>query len=409
MTTRDQNEVQLTNNDGSAVSQALSVLDNGANSQARQRAVEALGDSSQSVRENKQQVVDRLIQTVLSDPDDDVRAEAINSLYFQGDQYIHDLVTEIADTKQRDSSAVALFSEWLTSTHSEFRMVGATAMSSFTDEVTSELETALGDDDPRVQARAVRAYGELSTDSIEPIRPLLQAENAHVRRAAVSALTSIGNSTALQMLGSLIQTGDEQFRRIAAKHLYQLDQEQSARMLLSALRDPSELVQRTAMVSLIRLFTEGDAVSPSDVCEYVLTTQTFEHDTLAERLHTILDGDHDEHVTVETERSASWLLGELTDRVDDQTVLPWLIDTLYHSDQFVADIAAAYIPQLEVPTIEKELQMLVSDSDTPADVTERAQRVLDRLRQSTVEAVEGRSIEYTYLRYPAEYSQKYQS
>lgn len=408
MTTRDQNGTQ-TNSD-SAVSQALSTLERNTNPQARRRAVEALGSPSQSVRDNRQRVVDTLIDTVRSDPDDEVRAEAINSLYFQGEEYIEELVTEIVETTRPDPVSVrTTFAEWLTNSHSEFRMVGATAMASFADEVTPELESALSDDDPRVQARAARAYGTLSSESIEPLRPLLQAPDAHVRHAAVSALTNIGTPDALEMLASLVRTTDDQLRRIAAEHLCRLDRKQSARLLFPLLRDRSEPVQRTAMISLIRLFAEGQSVAPGEVSEYVLTTDSFDHDLLAEILHSIVSEEHDDHATVDTERYAIWMLGELTERVDDRTLLPWLIEVLDHPDHLVADTAAAYLSLLDAPTLEKELQMVVSDADTSAEAAERAQRILDKLRQSTAEAIEKRSIEYTYLRYPSDYTQKHRS
>jgi len=307
------------------------------------------------VRDNRQRVVDTLIETVRSDPDDEVRAEAINSLYFQGEEYIQELVTEIVETTRPDPGTVRnTFAEWLTNTHSEFRMVGATAMASFADEVTPELESALSDDDPRVQARAARAYGTLSSESIEPLRPLLQAPDAHVRYAAVSALTNIGTPDALEMLSTLVRTSDEQLRRIAAEHLYRLDRKQSARLLFPLLRDRSERVQRTAMISLIRLFAEGRSVAPGEVSEYILTTDSFDHDLLAEILHTIVSEERDNHATVDTERYAIWLLGELTDPVDDSIAFPWLIEALHHPDHIIADTAAAYLPPARRPDARKK-------------------------------------------------------
>lgn len=401
------NPDQQINKDESNISQALSVLDGSTKSKERLRAVEALGNPSQVTPENRQQIAERLIQTVLTDSDDEVRAEAINSLYFLSDEYIDTLVSKITDNSQYDT-VTEVSSEWLTSTHSEFRMVGATAMASFGEEISPELETALTDDDPRVQARAVRAYGAIGTDSVEPIRPLLQTRNSHVRHAAVSALTNIGTPAAFNMLSSLVRANDEQLRTIAVKYLYQLDRQNSARMLLSTLGDRSETVRRTAMVSLIRLFAEGEAVAPSDVRDYIVG-QSFDHEQLGETLHMILFDDGDEHATTETDRYTVWLLGELIGSVEDQVVVPWLISALQHRDTMAADIAAAYVPLLEAPTVEKELQMLISNSDIDSAVSNRAERILDRLRHSNAEAVEQRSIEYTYVRHPADYTQKYRS
>ena len=406
MTNRGHDEPTSVHDD-MVVSQALSVLDGDTDPEARRQAVETLGSPSQSVRDNTQQVVDTLIRTVRTDSNDGVRAEAINALYFLGDDHIEALVTSIAESTVGDT-VLDRFSEWLTSDRSEFRMVGATAMSVLAEAVTPELESVLTDNDPRVQARAARAYGHLSAGTIEPIRPLLQAPDAHVRHAAVNALTSIGSPDAVEMLSTLLSTSDEQLRRIAVRYLYQLDREQSARLLLSALRDRSDRVQRTALVSLIRLVAEGQSVAPSDVSEYLLTTDSFDHAALAAVLHTVVSETHDEHVTTVSERYAIWLLGEFTDRVDDSTVLPWLLEALAHSDRHVADTAAAYLPKLDAPRLEAELQQFISETDD-TDAGERAQRVLDQLRQTTVDAIEQRSIEYTYLRYPSEYTEKYQS
>lgn len=391
------------------LSRIHSLLDSNNDPKTRRRAVKALGNPSRLVEENKKQVVDRLVKIALTDTDDDIRAEAINSLYFHDEKYIDRVARAIANRTDAESDAAIeeTFLEWLTADHAEFRMVGATGIHSYGTEVTVSLRDALVDSDPRVQARAVRAYGVLEPVSVEPIRPLLETYNSHVRHAAVTALTTIGTPAALSMLSSVAQANDETLRRIAVEHLYKLDHEQSARVLLMAVQDRSEAVRYTAMISLIRLCAEGKAVRPAAVREQLVANDSFDHAEVAELLLQIITQHRSDHATLNTRRYASWLLGEIAACVDSPAAVQWLLGPFEHTDTILADIAAAYLPEIESPTVEKELHQIIEDDDASPDVTTRAQLVLGKIRQNAASDVETQSMEYTYIRRPAEYTEKH--
>lgn len=412
MTGSDGDTDQSTQPDGELdLSRVFSSLQRSRDPETRQRAVETLGNPSRSIHENKAQVVQTLIKTALTDESNTVRAEAINSLYFHGEEYIDRLVRTIADSTSETGGTEAAretFSQWLTADHAEFRMVGATGIRSFGDgKAVSEIKAALSDSDPRVQARAVGAYADLDPDSVDPIRPLLQTYNSHVRHAAVTALTRIGTPDALRTLASVRRSNDEALRRIAVEHLHKLDHGKSARILLTSLQDPSESVRRTAMISLIRLFAEGESVRPGEIRDLLVTDDSFDRSELLDLLSAIVDGNGSDHATGETRRYAVWLLGELTDSVDDHEAAELLLGPFQDSDTILADIAAAYFSRLETGIVDKELQLLLQKADLSPAVETRAELVLDKIRRNTASMIEARSIEYTYVRRPADYTKKH--
>lgn len=395
---------QHNHNDDVDISRLFSVLSSGKNIQARQRAAAALGNPSESVEEHKQTVIENLTETALTDSADSVRAEAINSLYFHSNEYIDQLASKLAD---RSADSTATFIKWLSSEYAPIRMVGATGIRmANSDQATLEIKQAVTDSDPRVQVRAVRAYADLDPDSVELIRPLLSTYNSTVRHAAVRALIRIGTPDAFSMLGSVAHANDEQLRTIAVEHLHELDRRKSARVLLQALQDSSPTVRRTAMVSVIRLSVDGEAVRAGDILDVLATDDSFDRTALFEVLSAVL-AETPDHATQAVRRHAVWLLGELTREIDDVDAIEWLLDPFTDSDRLVANIAAAYVSMLDAPLVEKELQLLLQEPDISTAVETRAQRVLDRIRQTAASAVESRSVEYTYVQEPADYTEKH--
>ena len=390
-------------NDDVDVSRLLSLLHSTKNARTRKRAAAALGDPSAAIDEHESKIVEKLTETALTDDNHTVRAEAINSLYFHSTDYIDQLASTLAD---RSTDATETVISWLTSEHAPIRMVGATGIRMATSSQASlEIKEALTDPDPRVQVRAVRAYADLDPSSVEPIRPLLSTYNSTVRHAAVRALIRIGTPDAFSMLGSVAHSNDEQLRRIAVEHLHELDRRKSARVLLQALQDSSPTVRRTAMVSVIRLYVDGEAVSAGDVRDVLSTDDSFDRPELIELLSDVL-AETPEHATQAVRRHAVWLLGELTREVDDAEAIEWLLDPFTDSDAMLADIAAAYCSLLDPRVVETELQLLLQD-DISTAVEARIERVLETMRRTTASAVESRSVEYTYVREPADYTKKH--
>lgn len=394
---------QNQSNDDVDVSRLLSLL-HADEPQTRQRAAAALGNPSAAIKKHESKVINKLTKAALTDDSDTVRSEAINALYFHSNEYIDQVASTLAD---QPNDSTETFIRWLTSEHAPIRLVGATGIQKAVSEQASlEIKEALADPDPRVQVRAVRAYADVEPKSVEPIRPLLSTYNSTVRHAAVRALVRIGTPEAFSMLGSVASSNDEQLRKIAVEHLHELDRRRSARVLLHALQDESSTVRRTAMTSVLRLCTDGEAVQPGDIRDVMATDDSFDRTELIEVLSAVL-AETPDHATPAVRRHAVWLLGELTREVDDDEAVERLLDPFADSDPMVGDIAAAYLPLFNPTLVEKQVQLLSQYTDLSAATDARVQRVLDRIRQTTAAAVESRSVEYTYVREPADYTKKH--
>ncbi|TKX76096.1 HEAT repeat domain-containing protein [Halorubrum sp. GN11_10-6_MGM] len=436
---------------------ALTRLDRRFDASTRREAAEALGNPSASMSAEKARIVEALFATALDDPDDAVRAAAIESLYFHGDGHVDRLARRIAERRAGGdpggegrgtrADAVGTFSRWLTRDRAAYRMVGATGLAAAGGEdAASRLREAFDDDDSRVRARAVRGYARVGGEAVEPVRPLVTAPNGLVRGAAVNALVAIDTDDAVELLARAARHGNERLRVTVVDKLGSLDRRDAAGVLLGSLRDPSERVCRTAAASIAEVIAAAGAVPAGDVRDRLLTERPFEADGLLATFRAVAaertaadrsggsgraDRESADRVGADARRYAAWLYCELLEAADPtatdrSAAVEWLIDALDHRDRLVADLAAAYLPRIATETavdadrpdgptgsplgvdVERELRALASDGSASEAVRERARAVLRRFKRTVVEAAADRHVEYVYVRWPADYTESYE-
>ncbi|TKX77329.1 hypothetical protein EXE53_27185 [Halorubrum sp. SD626R] len=92
---------------------------------------------------------------------------------------------------------------------------------------------------------------------------------------------------------------------------------------------------------------------------------------------------------------------------DPSHAVSQLLDALDHPDEQTADIAAAYLPLVATPSAERALRELSEDSATRPDTKRRARRVLRRIKRQTAASAVDRAIEYVYVRWPADYTERH--
>lgn len=369
----------------------------------RERAAELLGSLTGSAEKyDEEELVRRLLRAAISDTEPTVQARAIDSLYLHDRRHVDRLVTELAAAVEQDGGdAGAFFRDWLEAAYPEFRMVAASAVREFGDDPASALEDAFDDSDARVRTRAVRSYGRLEeSGAVEPVESLLRDRNPQVRQAAAAALANIGTDAALSALVPVARAQSAQLREVAVSNLGDLDTPRAGNVLLGSLTDEARTVRWKAMASLVRLFLTGEAISGADVRQtLVADADVDEREEIAISLRDTLEEVGEPAVR----RHAVWLLGVLATAEEEES-RGWLVDRLTDRDEVVADIAAASLRQLEGKQLEKRLRLLVQDTDAPADARERAQSVLEKIEQDTAASIEAKSIEYTYVSEPSDYT-----
>lgn len=399
--------------DDNDIAELRDLLQNGSRPGLRGEAANALGELGQGSKESvRGPIVSDLIAVVTNDQNDAVRAAAIDSLYYIDSTNVDTLVDELTKQFSNGPTPKELrdhFELWLTSSDSEFRIVGAAAMKRFGDDsILPELESALKDPDARVRARAARVYGQLDGVSADPIESLLSDERSLVRRAAVQTLGSIGGSTAMKALVSAMGASDSHLRLVAARQLGQFDQRHSVQTLVRALTDHSRSVRYRSAVSLLTIISTTDQLDvgnvPATVREEVDATEL---GTVADTVFEIATDANDQGIQWEIQLCAVWLLGELSSGGEGSELAQSMVPLLQHDEETVVDLTAAYLKRLEGEQIERELQRLISDSTVTPEIRERARMILQRVKRNAAAEIVEQSIEYTYVQKPKDYTLKH--
>lgn len=389
-------------------SELVAYMKRGDDPQVRARAAELLGDFSDVQRQfDEEEVLRELINVVLDEDNDEVRARAIDSLYRHGQEPLERLISYLSDFDAKETPdwvTAQKLVEWLDHEYPEFRMVAATALGEIGDEhAVSHLLDGFDDLDPRVRVRAVRACGVIGDErAVEPVAQMLEDSNARVRRAAANALASIGTEDALKRLIPVARADDPQLRQIAVAELDRLGSIEPMVVLVRALEDRSELVQRAAILSLIELM--HTLADEDDDIRQIIAKQFRQADS--DELIPLLLDVLAESPRMAVQQNAVWLLGRVIDPDDEAAprVHDALIDVL--DSDGLADLAQDSLIRLESDELEKTLQIFIQSEGASSDAIERAEAVLDEIGTEQVSEVVRNSVDYTYVRDPADYTRK---
>lgn len=398
---------------GSDVPELCRLLHGGEQPAIRQSAAEALGSLADTTTEYSTRLIDGLTRTIFADNDPDVRAEAIDALYRHDPAEVERLAGTMRTAIERNDNAdaIAFFRRWLTADQPGFRLVAAIALGTIGDgETLTELKSTFADPDRRVQTRAIEAYTRIGGLDVEPLKKPLRSDDPMVRRAAAEALAEIGTETALESLLPAAEADDDRLRRIAVESLHRLDRERTADVLTGAVRDRSRTVQREALASLLRLVTAGTSVRPAGIRDRLLEDSKpgalVELSELSAEIATAGETEPNGE-PLEVRQQAVWLLGEAADRTDRQEIHQQLVKALESTEETVAGIATAYLKRLDGEAIEAELRSMSRNPDIAAEARARAESVLDAIKRNAAAEIESRSIEYTYVRRPTDYTDKH--
>ena len=392
-------------------SELVAYLKRGESPQVRARAAELLGDFSDIQRQfDEEEVIRELINVVLDEEEDEVRARAIDALYRHGQGPLERLISYLSEFDAEETPdwvTAQKLVDWLDHEYPEFRMVAATALGKIGDEhAITHLVEAFDDLDPRVRERAVRACGIIGDErATDPVTDRLKDNNAQVRHAAGNALANIGSKEALETLIPVARTGDEQLRQTAVSELHRLESIDPVVVLVRALEDNSKAVQRAAILSLIELM---DTLAEEDEEVRHIIAKQFRQAETEELVPLLLDV-LQESPQQSVQQNAVWLLGRVVDPDDD--VAPDAHDALIDAlgEDALADLAEDSLIRLDSEELEKSLQIFVQSEAASDDAIERAEAVLDEIGTNQVSEVVKNSVDYTYVRDPADYTRKKRS
>jgi len=381
--------------------------------QIRARAAELLGDFSSLPQQDRMEELRReLIETALADENEQVRAMAIDALYRHGQESLERLIDRLAEHDISDAPdwviAETLVS-WLENDRAEFRLVAATALGDLGDvTVIPDLIELFSDPDARVRTRAVRSVGQIGDPrAIDPLRKRLTDRRTMVQREAAYALADMDDERALEALVPVARADDEGLRQIAVEALGSFTNLKPLIVLVHALQDRSPAVKRTAAVALIELFADA----PADAAKEMRTTiadqlERADSVEVVPPLLEVLDGTDRPHIR----RNTIWLVARVADEEREPAVTDALITYLDDEDETCVQLAVSGLKhlndRLDETEIEKQLRLYVQREQGSEQSRERAEQLIEQISPDIKNELESQSIDYTYVRDPADYTQK---
>jgi HEAT repeat protein len=373
----------------------------------RRRAAEMLGNiSSIPDPDERQHVIDTLVNAVETDDDDSVRAAAIETLYQRGEEEFEYLLSELSGmefSEATDRTTEQLLIEWLSSDHPEFRMVAASALGRrSTTEAAPELVRSLTDPDPRVRERAARACGSLDDPRvIEPLSKRLESDRPTVAEAAATALGSIGTEKAIQKLVPLVQSDEESLRLTAVDTLGQLRSVKTVIALSEALDDNSTNVKRVAMLSLLDLLSNAPAEQAEQIRQTVIEqVKRVDVTETIPALVEIIEGGRRERYR----QTAIWLLSRIVGEDHRTAAIECLVETLDDPDDVTAQLAANGLEKLGGPELEKRLRVYLNRERGTDESRARAEEILDTICDNSSSELVTTGVDYTYINDPSDYT-----
>ncbi|WP_340097877.1 HEAT repeat domain-containing protein [Salinibaculum salinum] len=346
----------------------IGLLKRSDNAEVRRRAAEALGRLEE--HDDRDDIINALVQTASDDDTDAVVAATIDALDEQGQDALEKLMTTMANVDLDDDAAdwvkAKAFVRALDAEIPELRMAAANALGELDEsDAVPKLTAVFDDSDPRVRARAARATGQISDPrATNPLESLLTDPKAGVRREAAEALGRISNRQALQALLSLYDDDDERVRRIAVSAFGNFDNDRPVDPLINALGDDTSTVRRTAVFSLIELLSNVPTEKSHEIRETVVEQLSETDDaTVVEPLVEILR----ESTQAAQRRNTAWLLGRVMDDQGNHDAIEALVDALAEGGQMTQQFAATSLAEIGGNHVERKLLEIAEDPDAESN------------------------------------------
>lgn len=368
----------------------LEVLERSDNPSIRRRAAEILGDLAESEDDDPAgddaavddgDVVEVLVEIADEDPDQGVRAAAVDALDQHGQSALERLVARLSDRDLETAAdwvAARAFAEVLDDDQPELRMAAATGLGRVGDPgVTSKLVQRLGDPDPRVRTRSAVACGRIEDPrAVEGLERRLDDADADVRQAAADALGKIGSDPALTALLRFADDENESVRRVVVDALGHFGSLDPVDTLVGALEDDHEMVRRTAMFSLVEILSNAPPQQSHDVRERTAEKLSVARaDEVVPPLTEILA----ESTGTPQRRNAAWLLGRVVSEEYRERAQTALVEALDDDDEMTAQFASTSLAELGGDGLESRLLELVQDGDASTDARSKALYVLGKV------------------------------
>ncbi|TQQ82845.1 hypothetical protein EGH24_05235 [Halonotius terrestris] len=349
----------------------------------------------------------QLINAVLEETDETVRARAVETLLYLDDSIIDNLVTRIAaddEPTPTDSPHPLVLVEWLGSQHAELRLLAVAGLGDVgSDHMIPKLTAACSDQDRRVRERALAELGRIGDHrAIDAIADRLDSDIGAIRREAASALAAIGTKDAINRLKPAAKTDDERLRRLIMDELGAIGTLETLDMLIDGLEDDDPEVRAAAASSIVESVSSASFEESHVIRENAVDSleRLAEDEDIIPEFVSVFTESH--RTTIR--RNTAWLLGRIGDSRD--SVVDALLDALSDDDTATALIAGSSLALLGDRDIEDQIEAYLDDQPEESPARTRAEFVKSQIADSEADVILKRTVEYIFVAEPEDYTRQ---
>lgn len=357
-----------------------------------------------------------LVESVLADPSDAVRAHVVNILLEIDESTIDNIITQLELDPQStptDTPYPLILTKWHSSPRAPLRFLAVVGFGRVgSQSTTAKLRTTITrETDLRVLRRAIEEAGTIGDKTfVSPIQEHLRAGNDEfqqsdteeidrIKQAAVDALIQIGTGAAYEALVTASRSTDDKLKEHVIGEIGRFGAGETVDLVVDELgTEANEELRTEAAEGIITTFTEaefeeGDAVRQRAI-EKIADDVSI--DVSAEFASIVEDSPYESE-----QRNAAWLLGQLESA--NEEAASCLVDAIQADDEYLRKIASASLTQVDAPGIESEIESILEAVDEDTEVYTLASFV-QSARRSTAEEAKKELVEYTHVVDPSDYT-----
>ena len=381
----------------------------------------AAGVLSESIEGFKEEVTPRLqqalVESVLNDPSDDVRAAVLNVLLSIDESTIDTIITRLETEPQSTPTGTPyplILTKWHGKPRAPLRFLAVAGFGRVRSRNTIEKlrTTIIREENMRVLRRAIEEGGAVGDERfVTPIQEHLRMDNEkyegstkskqveRVKEAAVEALVKIGSNGAYEALLTASRSSDEMLKEEVISQIGKFGARDTVDVVVDKLdADDNDALRREAASGVITSFTESEFEDNHEVRQRTIERidEEISTDVSAEFAGIVSEAPRNAE-----KRNAAWLLGQLESETD--IAVDSLLDALNDDDEYLRTIAAASLTNIDHSKLEEKVDAVLDTADEESEAHKLASFLKSHLTNDAA-AAKKELVDYRYVSKPSDYT-----
>mgnify|MGYP006276319965 FL=1 len=381
----------------------------------------AAGVLSESIEGFKEEITPQyqqaLVESVLNDPSDDVRATVLNVLLAIDESTIDTIITRLETEPQSTPTGTPyplILTKWHGKPRAPLRFLAVAGFGRARSRNTIEKlrTTIIREENMRVLRRAIEEGGAVGDERfVTPIQEHLRMDNEkyegttkskqveRVKEAAVEALVKIGSSGAYEALLTASRSSDETLKEHVISEIGKFGAQDTIDVVVDKLdSDDNDTLRQEAAEGVMTTFREADFEDGHSVRQRTIEQIDEEISTdVSEEFATIIS----EAPRNAEKRNAAWLLGQLESETD--IAVDSLLDALEDDDEYLRTIATASLTNIEHAQLEEKVDAVLNTADEDSEAHKLASFLKSHLTNDAA-AAKKELVDYRYVSKPSDYT-----